>query len=168
MRPPALLTGHFHVLLSLWWKSVSGMLSLSLISLAKPPPRSRQLIRTGACLGVEGPMEVPSPSSVFPTAGAWERQRKEAVCLVCRASVIAKVEFFQHSYALTVSGPSPASWRTQSGKGCSWGRGGPLSVLAQSAGQHCRAREGARSIGNQQHKVHLPGTSCWPLGPICL
>ena len=38
------------------------------------------------------------------------------MCLICRASVIAKVEFFQHLYALTVSGLSPASWRTQSGK----------------------------------------------------
>lgn len=85
-------------------------------------------------------MEPRRPSSVFPAAGAWVRQRKEAVCLVFRASVVAKVEFFQHLCAVT--GPclmenSVWEW-VQLGERCT-------SVPAQSAGQHLQDQGGATS-----------------------
>lgn len=42
------------------------------------------------------------------------------------------------------------------------------SVLLKAQSSVCRAGEGAGNISNQQHQLHPPGTSCWPMGPICL
>lgn len=59
--------------------------------------------------GVEGLEEPPRPNSVLPAVGALVRQRKEAVYLVCRVRVIAKVEFL-HIRVLSLSlGPASRS-----------------------------------------------------------
>lgn len=86
------------------------------------------------------------------------------MCLICRASVIAKVELFQHLYALTVSGPSPASWRTQSGKvqlGERWTSLFLLKALGRSAGP---GRGRGASTTSSINSI-LPGPAVCPWGP---
>lgn len=87
------------------------------------------------------------------------------MCLVCRASVVAKVEFLHvlccHCHWALLHGAHSL------GKGVV-GTGDTHLSLLKAQGSICGTREEAGSTGHQQHKLHPAGNRYLPFGPHLL